>query len=292
MKAAAKRMINEQLTISESSPIKARFYDYPHFTYPWHFHAEYEIIYFKKGTGTRFVGNNMENFRDGDFILIGSNLPHYMKSDDSYHSPDSTLRTQGTIIQFEQDFMQYSIRHYMQFVKIRKLLDDSQRGVYFPAGCSDKVTALLEHIPLESGMDQILSLLQLLKEMSEISSKVILPPSEQMSEIHSNSRLDKILSHLNQNYTRCINLNEISCLAAMSPPSFCRFFKSKTGKTFKNYILDMRIGYACKLLSIDTMNISQISTECGFDTISHFNKSFKKNTGFTPTEYKKRMLAD
>ena len=292
MKSATRRMINEQLPISESSPIKARFYDYAHFTYPWHFHAEYEIIYFKEGTGTSFIGNNMENFKDGDFILIGSNLPHYMKSDDVYHAADSSLRTKGTIIQFEQDFMQYSIRHYIQFTKIKKLLDDSQRGIYFPAGCSGKALELLESIPLESGMDQILSILQLFKEMSDISSKVILPPSEQMDQIRGNSRIDKILAYLNQHYTRHMDLNEISCLAAMSPASFCRFFKSKTGKTLRNYILDMRIGYACKLLSLDNMNISQISTECGFDTISHFNKSFKKNTGFTPTEYRRRMLAD
>ena len=144
MKSATRRMINEQLPISESSPIKARFYDYAHFTYPWHFHAEYEIIYFKEGTGTSFIGNNMENFKDGDFILIGSNLPHYMKSDDVYHAADSSLRTKGTIIQFEQDFMQYSIRHYIQFTKIKKLLDDSQRGIYFPAGCSGKALELLE----------------------------------------------------------------------------------------------------------------------------------------------------
>lgn len=292
MKASARRMINEQLPISESSPIKARFYDYPRFTYPWHFHAEYEIIYFKEGTGTCFIGDSMKSFQKGDFILIGSNLPHYMKSDDSYHAEDSCLRTQGTIIQFEQDFMQYSIQHYIQFTKIRKLLEDSKRGIYFPAGCSAKVISLVDSIPTETGMDQILSLLQLLKEMADIGCRVIFPLSEQTVQIESHSRLDKILSYLNQHYTRQIDLKEISCLATMSPTSFCRYFKSKTGKTLKNYILDMRIGYACKLLSVDTMNISQISLECGFETISHFNKSFKKNTGFTPTEYKRRVLAD
>lgn len=292
MKSVTRRMINEQLPISESSPIKARFYDYPHFTYPWHFHAEYEIIYFKEGTGTCFIGDSMESFCEGDFILIGSNLPHYMKSDDIYHAEDSNLRTKGSIIQFEQDFMQYSIQHYIQFIKIRKLLEDSKRGIYFPAGCSEKVTGLLQSIPSETGMDQILALLQLFKEMADISCRVILPPSEQTVQIESNTRLDKILSFLNQHYTRHIDLKEISCLATMSPASFCRYFKSKTGKTLKNYILDMRIGYACKLLSIDNMNISQISMECGFDTISHFNKCFKMNTGITPTEYKKRILED
>ena len=128
--------------------------------------------------------------------------------------------------------------------------------------------------------------------MTEISTKIIFPPSDQIEQMQGNSRLDKILAYLNQHYTRHMDLNEIACLAAMSPASFCRFFKSKTGKTLKNYLSDMRIGYACKLLALDNMNISQISTECGFDTISHFNKSFKKSTGFTPTEYRKKILTD
>lgn len=292
MKTASRQLINEQLLISESSPLKARFYDYNHFTYPWHFHAEYEIIYFKEATGTCFIGNNMERFESGGFFLIGSNLPHYMKSDEVYHAADSKLRTKGTIIQLEQDFMQYSIRHYIQFAKIRKLLEDSQRGVYFPAGCSGKSIELLESIPAETGMAQMLSILQLLKEMSENNYKIVLPPSEQIIEIHGNSRIDKILAYLNQYYTRQLELTEIASMAAMSPASFCRYFKSKTGKTLKNYLIDMRIGYACKLLALDNMNISQVSIECGFDAISHFNKSFKKNTGLTPTEYRNRMQSE
>ena len=182
MKSSSRQMINEQLPISESSPIKARFYDYAHFTYPWHFHAEYEIIYFKEGTGTGFIGNNMESFKAGDFILIGSNLPHYMKNDDAYYADGSCLRTKGTIIQFEHDFMQYSIRHYIQFTKIKKLLDDSLSGIYFPAGCSAKAVELLETIPSTSGIEQILSILNLFKEMTEISSKVIFPPSEKIRQ--------------------------------------------------------------------------------------------------------------
>ena len=226
-----RKMMNEQLPISKSSPLKARFYDYPYFTYPWHFHTEYEIIYVKEGTGMRFVGNNAEKYADGDILLLGSDLPHYMKSDEVYRQEGSTLRTTGTIIQFEKDFMHHAFNYYPHFVKIKNLLEEAQRGIYFPAGCSLRLVDLLESIPVETGV-------------------------------------------------------------AMNPAAFCRFFKSKTGKSFKNYILEMRIGYACKLLLMGDMNISQISVECGFDTISHFNKSFKKHTGFTPSYYKKMMLAE
>lgn len=119
-----------------SRPLKARFYDYPYFTYPWHFHTEYEIIYVKEGTGMRFVGNNAEKYADGDILLLGSDLPHYMKSDEVYRQEGSTLRTTGTIIQFEKDFMHHAFNYYPHFVKIKNLLEEAQRGIYFPAGCS------------------------------------------------------------------------------------------------------------------------------------------------------------
>ncbi|MCD7900581.1 MAG: AraC family transcriptional regulator [Bacteroides sp.] len=286
-----KNIMNERLSISKSYPLKARFYDYEHFTYPWHFHPEYEIIYIQESTGVRFVGNSKEKFREGDVFLIGTNLPHYLKSDEIFHAGDAQLRVKGAIIQFEKEFMHHSIAYYPHFIKIKHLLDESKQGIYFPAGCSPQLIKLLKTIPLETGIDQITSFLQLLKEMSEITSRQIISTSDAIIDIiHDASRIDKIISYLNKNYNRPIDLYEISSFAAMNRTAFCRFFKRKTGKSFKNYILEMRIGYACKLLLIDDINISQISLECGFDTISYFNKTFKKNTGYTPTEYRKMML--
>lgn len=283
--------MNERLPISESLPLRARFYDYPCFTYPWHFHSEYEIIYIKESTGTRFVGSNNGKYASGDVMLIGSNLPHYMKSDEAYHADDSMLRVKGTIIQFEKDFMYHAINHYPHFVKIKKLLDDSQRGVYFPARATARLRVLLDTIPLETGVDQITSFLQLLKEMTAIKVRQIISSADFSNDtLYDTSRIDKVISYLNKNYNRPVHLAEVASLAAMNPTAFCRFFKSKTGKSLKNYILDMRIGYACKLLLMDHLNISQVSVECGFDTISHFNKAFKKNTGYTPSRYKEIMV--
>lgn len=285
-----RKIMNERLPISKSLPLRARFYDYPCFTYPWHFHSEYEIIYIKESTGTRFVGNNTDTYTSGDVILVGSNLPHYMKSDEAYHADNSTLRVRGTIIQFEKDFMYHAINHYPHFVKIKKMLDDSQRGVCFPARSTACLRALLDRIPLATGVDQITSFLQLLKEMSEIKGRQIISSADFSNDtLYDTSRVDKVISFLNKNYNRPVRLDEVASLAAMNPTAFCRFFKSKTGKSLKNYMLDMRIGYACKLLLMDHLNISQISVECGFDTISHFNKTFKKHTGHTPSQYKEIM---
>ncbi|MFM9826617.1 AraC family transcriptional regulator [Flavobacterium sp.] len=284
-------IMNERLSISKSSPLKARFYDYEHFTYPLHFHTEYEIIYIKESTGTRFIGNSIAKYEAGDIVLIGSNLPHFLKSDEVYHSGTTDLRVKGTIIQFEKEFMYYALNHYPQFIKIKKLFQESKRGIYFANGHFPELQDMLEKIPLEKGLNQLLLFLEILKKMSETENKQTISTSDFVNEtIYDTARIDKIISYLNKSYTRHVSLEEIASFAAMNASAFCRYFKSKTGKSFKNYILDMRIGYACKLLLMEDISIAQLSSECGFETISHFNKTFKKNTGYVPSHYRKTML--
>ena len=286
------KILNERLPISKSSPLKARFFDYEHFSYPLHFHSEYEIIYIKEGTGTRFLGNSITKFQAGDILLIGSNLPHFMKSDEAYHLGNADLRVKGTIIQFEKEFMYSAINHYSHFVKIKSLFQESQRGIYFAAARFPALQLLLEKIPLETGLNQMMLFLEILKEMSETENRQTISTTDFVNEtIYDTARIDKIMSFLNKNYTRHISLDEIASFAAMNASAFCRYFKSKTGKSFKNYILDMRIGYACKLLLMEDISISQLSSQCGFETISHFNKTFKKNTGYVPSQYRKTMLS-
>jgi AraC-like DNA-binding protein len=283
--------MNERLPISKSTPLKARFFDYEHFTYPWHFHSEYEIIYIRESTGTRFVGNSIEKYASGDMFLLGSNLPHYLKSDEIYHTGNAEKRVTGTIIQFEEDFMYHAINNYPQFIKIKMLLEDAKRGLFFPKEFSANIIKKLEDIPLKKGITQIINFLTLLQEMSDSKTKQLISSTDfENAGFFDSTRLDKIISFLNKNYNRQISLEEIASIAAMNPAAFCRYFKAKTSKSFTAYISEMRTAYACKLILIGEKNISQISMECGYETISHFNKSFKRNTGYTPTRYKSLML--
>ena len=214
-----------------------------------------------------------------------------MKSDERYHSDNKDLRAKGTIIQFEKEFMYYAINHYPQFIKIKNLFQESQRGIYFARGRFQKLQDLLEKIPLETGLNQLMLFLEILKEMSETENRKTISTTDFVNEtIYDTARIDKVISFLNKNYTRTISLEEIASFAAMNTSAFCRYFKSKTGKSFKNYILDMRIGFACKLLLMEDISISQLSSKCGFETIFHFNKTFKKNMGYVPSLYRKIML--
>lgn len=312
-----RKLINEQLRISESNPIKARRYDYDRFTYPWHFHSQYEIIYVEKSSGLCFVGDCIERFAEGDVVLLGPNLPHYMRSDDAYRGDDPRLRVQGTIIQFEENFMQYSFGHYPQFRRIRLLLEEAGRGVLFrtaatsfsaastetaasaettvstgtAAETGDTVRERMSVFPRLTGFCQLTGLLELLQAMALFPSKRLLasPCYYEQFPTAGDKRIDKVISYINSHYTRPLRLDDIAGMASMNSSAFCRFFKDATKKTFLQYVADMRIGYACKLLTIGDMEVAQIAVECGFDSIPHFNRVFKQLTGLTPTQYRSRI---
>lgn len=282
--------MNEKLAITTSNPVRARYYDYQSFTYPWHFHSEYEIIYVEKGEGDCLVGDNIVSYSEGDLILFGSGLPHSMQSPACYQE-STELKVKGVNIQFEKDFMHYSISQYSQFISIRNLLEDAHRGIRYSLTNSKKMVKLLKQIPSGKGAEQIILLLSLLQAMATYEDRKYLVTSHYTpsTAILRNERMEKVIAYLNKHYTENIALDEIASYTAMNPSAFCRYFKENTSKTFKEYVLEMRIGYACKLLANTMMNVSQIGATCGFESPVHFNRSFKKLMSMTPTAYREKM---
>lgn len=286
-----RQVINEKLPISEYNPIRARAIDYDHFTYPWHFHGEYEIVYIQESRGHAFVGSAVEPFWEGHLFLFGPNLPHCLQSDPAYWKGDPTLRVKGVIIQFETDFMNHSVANYPQFFPIKNLLEASRMGLSFPTNPGDSLTKLVEQMPSTRGMGQVIKLLTLLQKMAEHEGRITLssPTFQGILPLATDGKIEKITSYLCNAYTRSISLDEIASFASMNPTAFCRYFKEHTGKTFKQYLIDLRVGYACKLLSAGTLNVSQIALESGFETVAHFNRLFRRLMGLTPTEYRRQV---
>lgn len=286
-----KKIINEQLNISNSNPIKARSYDYKYFSYPWHFHSEYEILYVEKGNGQCVIGDNILDFSSHTLFLFGPELPHWMKNPAIYKE-ENEYRVNGVIVQFEKDFMQYSFSHYIQFMQIQDMLKCSNRGLRFDISKNPEVIELIYKIPQAEGLDQILCILKLLQSLSQMSEKELAAsPNYNLTLAgFKDKKIEKVIAYLSSRYTTDISLDEIASFTAMNPAAFCRFFKEKTGKTFKEYITEMRIGYACQLLYLDRTNISQISMECGFESVSNFNRCFKKILGCSPTTLKDKLF--
>ena len=285
------RFIHEQLPISADMPIIARHYDYDMFTYNWHLHNEFEIIHVKESVGDMFVADSMGPFGPGDVIVVGHGVPHYLRSADDYRNGVAKGRVKGTIIQFEENFMAHAIDNYADLSHVKVLLEESARGIYFPPAVNREVVKLIEKMPGYSGKMRIIGLLQLLDVMAEIEDRKLLGTQlfHKSSSTAMNQRMEKILTYATAHFRENIDLTTMASLVAMNTSSFSRYFKMSFGKTFQEYIMNLRIGHACKLLVESTMDVVQVCLESGFNSTAHFNRIFKRYTGLTPTVYRKQF---
>ena len=285
------KMMHEQVSFAPLSLLKVKWDDFPHFTYPWHFHREYEIVYILKSSGKRFVADSVEPYREGDITLVGSNLPHFWKSDSPGES-DLEPRVNAIVVQFHTDFFREEIQFYPEFHAINELLKRSAKGIHFSHPTSEKIGKMMKRLLKLNGLERILHFIKLMDFMARSEHYRILASKGYVLEDQKEvaQRLDKILHFITTNYQRKITEEEVANRAGMSTVAFCRYFKEKTGKGFSHFVTEMRIGYACKLLIENDLSISQICFECGFNNLSNFNRRFKKQTGQTPGGYQQQFI--
>lgn len=285
------KIMHEQVSFDPRTLLKVKWDDVPHFTYPWHFHSEYEIVYVIKSSGKRFVADSAEPFGEGDLTLLGSNLPHFWKSDfDEARGHDH--RVNAIVVQFHKDFFREEIGSYPEFHRIGELLKRASRGIHFSGPSGEKIGRLLRRLLKLNGLERMLYFIKVLDTMARTDHYRLLASQAYHPEAHPelNQRLDKIMHFINTNYQRKIGQEEIAARIGMTPAAFCRYFKEKTGKGFVFFINEMRIGYACKLLIENRLSISQICFECGFNNLSNFNRRFKRQTGISPGEYQQQFI--
>ncbi|MBN1985722.1 MAG: AraC family transcriptional regulator [Prolixibacteraceae bacterium] len=280
-------MMHEYIDFPGLSAIKVKRREEPAFTYPWHFHTEYELLYVMEGTGTSFVADSIQPFESGDLVLLGSNLPHFWKNDQSYTTEGSKKKVKYIVIQFPDDFFHDQISKYPEFCLIGALLERSARGIRFQPPVVSQVSETIIEMTETKGFERIILLMQVLQMLATTKEYILLAGEYyQQKNFEANSdRLTRVMHFINTRYQHNIKLEEVAEMAHLHPAAFCRFFKEKTGKSLLQYVNDMRISYACKLIIEHRETISQVCFEVGFNNLSNFNRTFKKQTGFTPTEY-------
>jgi AraC-like DNA-binding protein len=285
------KIMHEQVSFAPRTMLKVKWDDFPQFTYPWHFHSEYEIVYVLKSSGRRFVADSIEPFSEGDITLMGSNLPHFWKNNLS-EEPETVNNVNAIVVQFHKDFFREEINSYPEFHRINELLKRAERGIHFARPASEKVGRMLKRLLKLNGLERMLYFIKMMDAMARTENYKLLASNGYVLEEHKelNSRLDKIMHFINTNYQRKITQEEVAAKIGMSTAAFCRYFKEKTGKGFIYFINEMRIGYACKLLVEGHLSISQICYECGFNNLSNFNRMFKRQTGHTPGEYQQQFI--
>ena len=277
----------------------------------WHYHVELELIHFHKGSGTQFVGDNIKRFGAGDIVLVGSNLPHFWRYDHpeggigvpQAKSSSNGVTSNGTgaarplgvspystVIHFREDLWGEPFLQLPETRAIKALLDRSRRGILVSGKREQaRLGDLIEKIPPSQGLERLLLLVHVLSELAGSNrlqplSSIGFRPGFSAGE---QERINAIYDFTFQHFRRNIYLEEAAKVAQLVPNSFCRYFKFKTGKTYSQFVTEIRVGHACKLLIGNKISIKQVCFECGFNNFTSFNQSFKRITGKVPQAYQR-----
>ncbi|MDW7695563.1 AraC family transcriptional regulator [Flammeovirgaceae bacterium SG7u.111] len=254
----------------------------------WHFHPELELVCVQKGTGKRFVGNSLSNFSEGEVYLLGPGLPHLWQGD----KHRSTNGFQFVVVHFTKDFLGKDFFWKAELGQIKRLFEKAASGMVFRGKNIPEVSTQMENLLQLGGYERIKMLLDILDLLST-SSQFHTLTSKNFSNSYDEAdqvRMNKVCRYVIENFKKEIRLEEVSEVANLTPAPFCRYFKKRTQKTFSRFLNEVRTGHACKLLAEQQTSISQIALECGYHSLTNFNRQFKKILGYSPVGYRKLYL--
>lgn len=256
------------------------------FTYPLHQHKEFELNFIEHGKGVRrIVGDSVEEIGDYELVLIGGENLEHVWEQGRCKSKDIREIT----IQFSSDIFGADLLSKNQFASIRRMLRRADHGLVFPLSSIMRVYSTLDTIAQEQErFVQFLKFLYILYELSvSEEAKVLASSSFAHTERSTESRrVQKVKQYINDNYAKPLKLADLADLVGMSSVAFSRFFRQRTGRTLSDYIIDIRLGYAARMLVDSTKNISEICYECGFNNLSNFNRTFKEKRNYTPRDFR------
>lgn len=256
----------------------------------WHYHAQYELLYISQSTGIRFVGDNVSQFFPGDLVLVGPYLPHLWRNDPSYYKEDDENKVKTIVLKFTKDFIGEETFNYPEFSDINNLLDESKFGVSFSNRMVESLEDELMNIIDLSPAQQSIKLLDILNRLSVAQDKTILSSSDMRQYTSDNSqRLDEVIKYISDNYADYIGLQDVSDIACMTTNSFCRFFKKMTNKSFTQFLNEVRVRNASRLLVQNDFPVSEVCYTVGYKSITNFNRQFKEIMGCTPKAYRQTL---
>lgn len=261
----------------------------PHFYDKWHYHAEIELVYILRGSGTQFTGDNIHHFNDNDMMLLGANLPHLWKSDERFLRKGSKLKVEALVLHFMPDCMGEHFFNLPENKDLGKLLQKAEQGIRVAEAARKKVGVFMQELLTAHKSDRIILLIRILKTIANAKQNEPLS-SKRTPTLYSpteTDRLNTIYQYVLNNFSGAVTLEQVAAVAHLTPHAFCRYFKSRTNKTFSRFLLEVRIGHACNLLADTNKGVAEICYESGFNNFSNFNRHFKSITGLTPLAHKK-----
>lgn len=257
----------------------------------WHHHPEYELVLILKGRGKRMIGDHIDRFDKKDLVLLGSYLPHEYLCDREYLDHPEGFQGKAIVYQFLKDFLGSQFFEIPENRNLTRILDESYRGLQFYGKTREKLIPLIENSYQLDGTERLYSLFSIFKIICQTREYKLLSSPGFMKPFHNkgDEPIQKALEYIVQHFQEEVAMKDMLSLTNMSNSAFCNAFKKTCRMTFKEYLVNVRVGYACKLLTDETMNISQIAYNCGFENLSNFNRQFKKIRNITPSEFQKQV---
>jgi AraC-like DNA-binding protein len=256
----------------------------------WHYHNNFEISFITEGSGKRIVADSIEEFQPGDLVFLGRNLPHVWIAEKELLTP-STRTLEMVFLQFTDKILNSQLLALPEFKYVSKALSLSERGIQIVDQTLNEVSELMLQMPYLKGFERMLHFFKMMDIIGRSDSHLHLASKEYLKTRFTtgNKRIAAIHEYLMNNYREEVNLKQLAELVNMAEGSLCRFFKENMGITLFEYLNHIKTDFACKLLMDMDLSIMEVCFDSGFNNLSHFNKQFRKASGISPSEYRKKF---
>ncbi|QTE22599.1 AraC family transcriptional regulator [Polaribacter cellanae] len=276
---------------TNNTAISVRINSYPNFLKIWHYHPELELVTILKSKGTRFIGDSIKKFQPKDVVLIGKNLPHMWLNDGNYFEESSTLKAEAISVHFKENFLGDVFLDLPEMKSISQLFEKAKQGIYFK-NVPKKLRQDIKGLVTSSDFYKTHQFIDILYKLSIHKNFKLLASSGYTKSLQKEDSTlsNQVIAYIFKNFNQEISLSSVAKIAKMNTAAFSRSFKRVHRKTFSKYVNEIRIGYACKLLQENQLNIATIAYESGFNNLSNFNRQFKNIKNISPSTYLKKHI--
>ncbi len=269
----------QKVNVPENQCFVCRTYRTPHFETNLHQHPEAELILITEGQGKVMIGDFVGEYTPGNVYYISSNIPHWFRKNKSF-SIGSAI-----VAQFDPSIFGTGFLENPELINIHRLLEKNE-GIQLEKKLQKNICLLLKELEKSQQLNSILLLLSALNEISNSKQKNIVTKNFFNGTSLVNPVIEKIMEYTFRHYLEPIKLKEVADYSKMTIPTFCRFFKKNIKKTYFEFLQELRVNHACKLLRTSEKPILEICYESGYNSWAHFSKQFKQLKQRTPTQYK------
>jgi len=265
--------------------------DLPHLYDILHQHDEFQITLIQESTGNVIAGNSINGFRPGDIFVLGAKLPHAFRNDPAYYHAENNLNARSLLVNFDWKSFGSAFMELPETRSLLEYLQKAERGIFYSGNLYQDIALNLEQLAQVHELDRLILLLTILRQLATAPNQQILATEGTYTNLNETDekRLDAVYRFTLNEFHRLISLQEVAGVANMTVNSFCRYFKTRTRRSYLDFLTDYRIGQACKLLQQEEYSVSEVCYRVGFGNLSNFNRKFRELNGCTPKEYRKKQ---